>query len=336
MAWFWKIIRVFLVLGIAFGSIISLVAISVGWWGSSRLVEVGRADLEEAHREVYAQPEQFGFQLERFDVSSADGLTLKACVLTPDPAAELSAPGRRVRKEISLRNRVDLPLRNEIRGTIVMGHGREGRMEHNFAIAKRFTAVGFRCVLFDARAHGKSGGEICTYGFFEREDLRRVIAGAEEKVGDLGPVGLFGVSLGGAVGLQAMDGSDDYRCGVFVSPFAALNESAWRVAEEKLGAWRFAVVPPTDVVLGWRHGFRMIEAAPVASASRIDEPVMLVHGEEDEMVPITDSETILKALESEAKTLRRVEGGDHHAVLMQGGDELYAEMCEFFLQHMWG
>jgi hypothetical protein len=30
-------------------------------------------------------------------------------------------------------------------------------------------------IAYDSRAHGESGGDACTYGFFEKEDLRRVL-----------------------------------------------------------------------------------------------------------------------------------------------------------------
>lgn len=336
MAWFWKIIRLFLLLGIGLGCVGALALLGLGWWGSSKVVKIERADLEESHREVYAAPHQFGFKLDSFDVDTADGLTLKGCVLTPNANGDLGSRGRRVRKEIQTRGKVDLPRRDELRGTIIMAHSLGGRKEQCFTIAERFAAVGFRCVIYDSRAHGDSEGEDCTYGFYERDDLRRVVEEARHRVGNLGPVGLFGVSLGAGVGLQALDGSNAFDCGVFVSPFASLSHSVWRDAKRDYGIWRFAVVPATDVAVGMRYGFRMIEAAPVAAASRISEPVMLVHGSSDEVTPIEDSETLILALMSETKKLKRVDGGDHQAILTQGGDELYAEMCEFFLRHMWG
>jgi len=48
-----------------------------------------------------------------------------------------------------------------------------------------------------AGAHGESGGEACAYGFFEKEDLRRVLDTL-----DPGPIVLVGTSLGAAVALQ--------------------------------------------------------------------------------------------------------------------------------------
>jgi pimeloyl-ACP methyl ester carboxylesterase len=46
-------------------------------------------------------------------------------------------------------------------------------------------------IAYDSRRHGESGGDVCTYGYYEKEDLRRVIDALER-----GPVVLMGTSLG--------------------------------------------------------------------------------------------------------------------------------------------
>ena len=42
-------------------------------------------------------------------------------------------------------------------------------------MADHFLARGFDVVAYDSRAHGESEGDVCTYGFYEKEDLRRVL-----------------------------------------------------------------------------------------------------------------------------------------------------------------
>ena len=59
-------------------------------------------------------------------------------------------------------------------------------------------------VAYDSRAHGNSQGDACTYGFYEKEDLRSVLDTL-----DPGPIVLIGTSLGAAVALQAA--ADDSR-----------------------------------------------------------------------------------------------------------------------------
>ena len=65
-------------------------------------------------------------------------------------------------------------------------------------------------IAYDSRAHGDSQGDACTYGFFEKEDLHRVI----DTLGP-GPVVLIGTSLGAAVALQ--EAADDRRVSAVVA-----------------------------------------------------------------------------------------------------------------------
>ena len=64
-------------------------------------------------------------------------------------------------------------------------------------VIDRFGRRGFDVVAYDSRAHGESAGELCTYGFFEKRDLHRVLDTVSP-----GPVVLLGTSLGAAVALQ--------------------------------------------------------------------------------------------------------------------------------------
>jgi pimeloyl-ACP methyl ester carboxylesterase len=83
------------------------------------------------------------------------------------------------------------------RGTLVYLHGVADNRTSGTGVVERFVKRGFDVVAYDSRAHGESEGDVCTYGFFEKRDLRRVL----DTVGP-GPIVLVGTSLGAAVALQ--------------------------------------------------------------------------------------------------------------------------------------
>jgi pimeloyl-ACP methyl ester carboxylesterase len=83
------------------------------------------------------------------------------------------------------------------RGTVVVLHGTGDNRGAAIGSAEHFVARGFDVVAYDSRAHGESGGDACTYGFYEKQDLQRVLDRVEVK-----PVVAFGFSMGAAVGLQ--------------------------------------------------------------------------------------------------------------------------------------
>ncbi len=45
----------------------------------------------------------------------------------------------------------------------------------SIGVIERFTRRGFNVIAYDSRGHGRSEGDRCTYGFFEKQDLRRVL-----------------------------------------------------------------------------------------------------------------------------------------------------------------
>ena len=107
------------------------------------------------------------------------------------------------------------PAKGARRGSIVYLHGIADNRGSGLSPALRFSARGFDVVGPDSRAHGDSTGGICTFGFYEKRDLQRVIDVLES-----GPVIVIGSSLGGAVALQAA--AEDERISAVVAA-----ESFW-------------------------------------------------------------------------------------------------------------
>ena len=188
------------------------------------------------------------------------------------------------------------------RGTIVFLHGvADNRTSGNGVIA-RYTAQGYDVIAYDSRAHGDSQGTMCTYGFFERHDLLRVLATVEHQ-----PIALIGHSLGAAVALQAAGEGANVATIVAAETFSDLQtiatERAPRILSDNLiaRALRFAEE---------RAGFRVDAVSPVHAAARIRVPVLLIHGAQDFDTPPAHSERVLAALAG-PKRLIRVAGAVH-------------------------
>src|SRR5215831_12819309 len=90
------------------------------------------------------------------------------------PVTAPSPPFEELRFEVGIplagwRSRTDRPRR----GTLVYLHGVGDNRDSGKWIADHFTRRGFDVLAYDSRAHGASGGDACTYGYFEKTDLRR-------------------------------------------------------------------------------------------------------------------------------------------------------------------
>jgi len=192
------------------------------------------------------------------------------------------------------------------RGTIVVLHGVADNRGASVGIARRFTARGFDVVAYDSRAHGESGGDACTYGFYEKEDLRRVL----DRVGAR-PIVLFGFSMGAAIALQEAAIDPRVAAVVAVSSYSDLRTAAI----ERVPFFASKGNVDDAFRLAEAEGkFRVDDVSPVAAAARITAPTLLIHGEKDDETPAAHSQRIFAALH-EPKRLIVVPDAKHNHVL---------------------
>jgi uncharacterized protein len=198
-----------------------------------------------------------------------------------------------------------LPARGEARGTIVYLHGVADNRASSLGAA-RLTERGFDVVAYDSRAHGNSGGDACTYGFYEKQDLRRVIDAI-----DRGPVVVIGSSLGAAVALQAAAEDDRIRGVVAAESFSDLRtialERVPRILTRRAIEKAFAIAEA-------QGRFSVDQVSPVRAASQIKVPVLLLHGALDRETSPAHSKRIFDALAGE-KRLTLVPGAGHNQAL---------------------
>ena len=196
------------------------------------------------------------------------------------------------------------------RGTIVYLHGIADNRSSAAGPIDRFVARGFDVVAYDSRAHGQSDGDVCTYGFFEKGDLHRVLDTVSP-----GPIVLFGTSLGGAVALQEAAGDPRVAAVIAVETFSDLRT----VASERAPFFFTAGVIRRAFTIAERDGrFRVDAVSPVAAATAITRPVLLIHGAEDTDTPPDHSRRVLAALAGPHRLM--LIPGAHHNESLRGAD----------------
>jgi len=192
------------------------------------------------------------------------------------------------------------------RGTVIYLHGIADNRGSGLTVAQRFSDRGFDVVAYDSRAHGDSGGEICTYGFYEKRDLQRVLDVLES-----GPVVVIGSSLGGAVALQAA--AEDPRISAVV---AAESFSDLRTVGTERAPWFFTTKTVRQAfALAENQGrFKVDEVSPMEAARHISVPVFLIHGARDHETPPDHARRIFDSLRGRRRLLM-VEGAGHNQSL---------------------
>jgi len=198
-----------------------------------------------------------------------------------------------------------LPAAGTARGTVVYLHGVADNRGSSLGAA-RLTERGFDLVAYDSRAHGNSGGDACTYGFYEKRDLSRVLDRIER-----GPIVVIGSSLGAAVALQAA--ADDPRITAVVAAesFSDLES----IARERAPKFMTEGSIKKALEIAEEQGkFAVGDVSPVRAAARIQVPVLLLHGAVDRETPPLHSQRIFDALAG-PKELILVPGAGHNQAL---------------------
>ena len=194
----------------------------------------------------------------------------------------------------------------ERRGTIVTLHGFGDNRRGAVGIITRYLPRGFDVIAYDSRAHGESGGDVCTYGVYERNDLRRVIDAL-----DGGPVVLMGASLGGAVALQEAAHDPRIAAVIAAESFSDLRTIAW----ERAPSYFTAPMIQRAFELAERQGrFRVDDASPERTAALIAAPVLLVHGAKDIDTPPDHSRRIYRALKGTKRLILVPAAGHNHSL----------------------
>ena len=175
-----------------------------------------------------------------------------------------------------------------VKGTIIYLHGIADDRGSASGVVKRFLPLGFNVVAYDSRAHGRSSGERCTYGYFEKHDLRKVI---EQLVAE--PIVLIGHSLGAAVALQAAAIEPRVRGVVAASTFSDLRSIA---TERAPFVFSDRMIDAAFALAEQQADFVVDQVSPVHAATAIRVPVFLIHGADDRDTSPVHSKRVHAAL----------------------------------------
>lgn len=179
---------------------------------------------------------------------------------------------------------------NDPKGIILYFHGNAGCLRDWGETGAELSRFGYDVVIYDYRGYGKSTGRIQSEAelladaraFYEiaRKDF------SEEKIV------LFGRSLGSGIAVQ-LAAEKNPKLLVLESPFRSLKGMA---------AKRFPYIAPFVL----RYTFRSDLFAP-----SVRVPVVLFHGDQDEVIPVEFAESLIADFEVPV-AYHRVSGGHHN------------------------
>jgi alpha-beta hydrolase superfamily lysophospholipase len=205
------------------------------------------------------------------------------------------------------------------RAGVVVLHGAGSSKESHYDFARAAVALGLGVICFDQRGHGESQGPMDA-GVLQ--DIFMFGVHLRLKLGDRrAPLALRGSSMGGYLAILAAQ-SLEAQAVVAICPASAAGLRRGLAA----GTLRF------DADVAALDGLLAAHDLPAVVAS-LTMPVLLLHAEGDEQVPIQHSRELAAELNAPASRLIAVPGGHHRSI--QHDPELQAASLRF-IEHALG
>lgn len=214
----------------------------------------------------------------------------------------------------------------EPRGTIIVLHGIFGSKDTLPAMWGRVAAgAGFRSVLVDLRGQGRSTGDWLTYGALEAQDLVQVLNDLERRDLLAGPVGVIGISYGGATAIQLAGLDPRVEAVAALAPFADFQEVVPEFGRAILGpfAWLVSSSTAADATryTQFYNGVPPAMPSPREAIAQTDAAVLLLHGRRDRHVPLHHSRQLVSAARGPARLIV-LEDDDHVSLAMRPRDSV--------------
>ena len=187
---------------------------------------------------------------------------------------------------------------------LLWSHGNAGNIDSRRTLLLALAARGLGVLAYDYRGYGRSEGSPSEAGVYR--DAMAAFDGLVAGGSDPGSIVCFGESLGGAVSIEV---ATRRRCGavIVVSTFTRLAD----VAHRHYG--------PLGALAGARFD-------SLARIPRVAAPVLVAHGDRDEIVPFELGERLFAAVPG-PKRFVRIGGADHNDAL--GRPALLDAVAEF-------
>ena len=228
-----------------------------------------------------------------------------------------------------------IPAAKPVQGTIFYMHGVGDNKISGLRLAQVFHMKHFNVMLYDSRAHGKSEGRFCTYGYYEKFDVSKAIdVLTEREKSGLGQIGLFGTSMGAAIAVQAAGVEPRISAVVAEGCFTSLRTITVDYQKRLLWMpWHFlrnVAMKRSEHIAHFSHH----DVSPLRSLASVNVPILFIHGKKDARIKYQYSEE-LYANAHDPKELYLIDGANHtdiHNIAQKEYEERVAGFFERWLK----
>ena len=183
-------------------------------------------------------------------------------------------------------------------------------------------------VVFDLPAHGDAAATRCLMGLREADDVHAVVDGLPAEL-TAGGIVLLGYSMGGTFVVKAAAARSERFAGLIVCAPYRLWDGGLRGQLKRRRLPLFPAVPLAGLVLRCLPGLSEKPGFDrAADAARIDLPLLVLHGDADDVCPLDDGRAIAEAAPQGEMVV--IEGGTHNQLLGADYEAVHGALKGFF------
>jgi len=175
----------------------------------------------------------------------------------------------------------------ETEKVMIVVHGIRSNYYDLLPVAFRYLQDGYNVILYNQRQSGLTGGKTSTFGLYEKFDLEEV-ATVARRIYRNGKIGVHGFSMGAATAIMQSELNEQSNLVDFYildAPFHTMASTIELAARRQDGT----KLPPRyvkfsgDTFLRLRKRVAYKDIAPIDAIHHSTRPILLIHGEKDDI-----------------------------------------------------
>ncbi|PAB61161.1 alpha/beta hydrolase [Anaeromicrobium sediminis] len=236
--------------------------------------------------------------------------------------------------------------------TLIVVHGYDenrlaaGRTKR---LVKYLTPRGYNVFAFDLRGHGNSDGDLISFGYYEKYDVLGAVDYLKER-GEVGEkIGLVGFSMGAVTSIEAV--GEDERVDALIADSAFRDLKLFimddintlphnlNIVSNNVGGlsyWsilrHFPYKNKVIIMIAKIYDLNIDEVSPMRTVKNMhSQPIFLIHGKNDKVIPYTNSEVIFKSLKNNSNAVFWIAEKAGHTDSLKMYSEEYLKRIKTFL-----
>jgi pimeloyl-ACP methyl ester carboxylesterase len=202
-------------------------------------------------------------------------------------------------------------VKNKNYPTIILVHGWGRNVGRMIPYIEQLNSQSYNLLTFDARHHGSSDKDKLSTMKKFAEDISSAIDFVQEKIKDRKPkIGIIGLSIGGGAAIYASAHDKRINCIITVGAFA----NPLDVMKIQLAKRNVPYYPIGWILLKYLEflvGFKFNDIAPENHIQQSESKILLIHGTNDQTIPISHAERLLNKSKKQFVELWKIKNRGH-------------------------